>query len=829
MFGKLFSKEVPPATPTPPPPKPASEKMHPLVDLPEWRIKLEQARGNEPALVELALHAPVFEIKLAAVGELNSDEMLKQVERQARDNDQRVARAVRAKLSAKMARQKAQAEAAQLIEACHTLSTASLIPANRLVGLDSEWAAIEPSLISPEQQRAFATIRAQLTAQLRDRADREAMWNRWSAQVERGLLAGLQALHDVAAGHIAADILLKDYETLLQNAPEADPRNSTKREALMAAIKEVQAVNVRVRFLATLVPGLPQASATSEWAALPPVKDAAFAGALEQRFKSWGESVIPIRAPKRLPQDKCDSEARQAWHSELKSQIEQAERALTDGRINEAARHINAIQAQQKEIKIEGVLHRRIEAVQHEVSRLKGWQRWGGGLHRDELVAEAETLAKEGAALNKLAVTIERLRQRWKDLDQLGAATNQTLWNRFDAALKTAYVPLAEHLEKQKAARAANLAEREKIITALNTFSETMNAQAPDWRMVVNKLTQADSDWRKLGPLEHTVPRAAQSALAETFAAALQRLQSPLDDARRVEKLKREKLIEAAREAGKNALAKDAITKIRQLQANWQSHAKAIPLTRHDENDLWSRFKAATDAVFAAHHEVHQAREAETKAQRAIREALLQRLQAITQSEAESESRRDLQDIDHAWRRAGDMPREATAQLGKRYREARENARRHIDGLAHHRWREQLKTLQAKIALCAVRETNPDVADDWETRWSAIPQLPEGWEAPIHRRFQGMAPEAAQSMPDLLLQLEAACVLPSPAAFEAARAALKMRALKAAMESRQTLTANRTDIERWLIEAAAQPHPDTQSAQRLAAIVEAIKGKPPGC
>lgn len=828
MFGKLFSKEVPPPTPTLPP-KPASEKMHPPVDLPEWRNKLEQARGNEPALVELALHAPVFEIKLAAVEELNSDEMLKQVERQARDNDQRIARAVRAKLSAKMASQKAQTEAAQLIEACHTLSTASLIPANRLVSLDSEWAAIEPSLISPEQQRAFTTIRAQLTAQLRERADREVVWNRWSAQVERVLLARLQTLREVAAGEMAADTLLKGYETLLQNTPEADPRSSTKREALMAAIKEVQAVDMRTRFLATLVPGLPHASATSEWAALPRIMESVLANVLEQRFKNWCESVMPADESRLPSTDRHDTEVKRAHQDELKNQLKQAERALAEGQINEAARHIDAVQAQQKGMKIESVLHRRIETVQHEVSRLKGWQRWGGGLHRDELVAEAETLAKEGTALNKLAATIEHLRQRWKDLDQLGAATNQTLWNRFDTALKTAYVPLAEHQKKQKAARAANFAEREKIIAALNTFSETINALTPDWRMVVNKLNQADSDWRRLGPLEHTVPWAVKRELAEKFAAALQRLQGPLDDARRVEKLKREKLIEAAHEAGKNALAKDAITKIRQLQANWQSHAKAIPLTRHDENDLWSRFKAATDAVFAAHHEVHQAREAETKAQRAIREALLQRLQAITQSEAESESRRDLQDIDYAWRRAGDMPREATAQLGKRYREARENARRHIDGLAHHRWREQLKTLQAKIALCAVRETNPDVADDWETRWSAIPQLPEGWEALIHGRFQGIAPKATQNMPDLLLQLEAACDLPSPAAFEAARATLKIRALKATMESRQTATANRTDIERWLIEAAAQPHPDTQSAQRLAAIVEAIKGKPPGC
>ena len=72
----------------------------------------------------------------------------------------------------------------------------------------------------------------------------------------------------------------------------------------------------------------------------------------------------------------------------------------------------------------------RIDAVQAEYTRLKGWQHWGGGLARDELVLQAEalaaaTLGEPGADIVKLSIrqqaeVIDDLRARWKELDRLG-------------------------------------------------------------------------------------------------------------------------------------------------------------------------------------------------------------------------------------------------------------------------------------------------------------------------------------------------------------------------------------------------------------------------
>ena len=46
----------------------------------------------------------------------------------------------------------------------------------------------------------------------------------------------------------------------------------------------------------------------------------------------------------------------------------------------------------------------------------------------------------------RMVMAVNSLRERWKELDKLGGATSRTLWQRFDAALKTAYLPVVAHL-----------------------------------------------------------------------------------------------------------------------------------------------------------------------------------------------------------------------------------------------------------------------------------------------------------------------------------------------------------------------------------------------
>jgi hypothetical protein len=233
----------------------------------------------------------------------------------------------------------------------------------------------------------------------------------------------------------------------------------------------------------------------------------------------------------------------------------------------------------------------------------------------------------------------------------------------------------------------------------------------------------------------------------------------------------RERLIAVAKSlAEATPLARDAIDKARALQAQWQTHAKALPLPRREESALWTAFKAATGAVFTARDAARAARDAE----RAARDAAAKRLREI----------------------------------------------------AGHAAQARFDALIAAMRLCGEREAAGEPSPDLETRWSAIADLPASWKAAVEARFRGAAPAKPQPLPDTLLNLELACGLDSPAEFTAARRQLKMQALKIAMENRRPdAGASPADIERWLLDAASTPRPDESSRARLERIIAAVRAR----
>ena len=64
---------------------------------------------------------------------------------------------------------------------------------------------------------------------------------------------------------------------------------------------------------------------------------------------------------------------------------------------------------------------------------------------------------------------------------------------------------------------------------------------------------------------------------------------------------------------------------MRELQNEWQRHARRLPLARKVENALWTEFKSATDAVFKQRDAAISAHDGELKANLAVREALIER------------------------------------------------------------------------------------------------------------------------------------------------------------------------------------------------------------
>lgn len=841
MLTKLFKKNESPekaasATPAPAP-APAPDKG-------PWEEQLRAAMGNDESLLVVAKTAPFIDIKRAAVLALTSEDAMKQAEREFRNHDRRVHREAKQRLEAAVAQREARAEAAKLIEMASALAQEANIPANRLVELDHAWRTLSPALLEETQNTTYAEVWGRLTSLTRERGDQQQWIKRWLAEANRALTqfdtvctpvargdkdrAELTAARSAVETSLTSSITAGDFAT-------NSPMIANLQEMLRAALQTATDAEARLNFLENL-PAASDGTQGAAWQALP-ISDARVAAALNARFELWQHEQTNAKQARSAEQKKQATEkskaVRQAKLEGLEAIVVQAEATLAAGHLAETIEHLRKIDDAAQASRPDQKLQARIETVQGEVARLKGWQHWGGGRVREDLVVEAETLAKASSA-EKLAVkthadAIENLRERWKELDKLGGATNRTLWQRFDSALKTAYLPVAAHLAKLKAARQENLEARNKLIAGLDAvvLADASKDEVQDWRALARALEQFQTEWRKLGPLEHTVPHKARAALEARLKTATERLDAPLSETRRVEQLKRSKLIERAKALAADSAARDVIAKVRDLQTEWQQHAKALPLARNEENRLWSEFKAATDAVFKQRDAAHAARDGELKSHQAAREALIARLAALTADTPTAELKRGIGDIDREWRNAGEAPRAVAAKLDAKFREARDKAQQLLAGSAKRIWYAVCDALNAKLALCEEIETG-SAAVDIDARWQGIAALPAVWEQALQARFKaGQAGAVNEKSPATLdaalLQLEAALNVESPPAFQAARRELKLRAMKNAMEGRQSASVSAADIDKWLAEVFGFARADDASGQRRSALVAALR------
>ena len=922
--------ETPPPTPSPVPKQPAAPSpaqiAAQLADKAAWESKLQAAMGDDAALLAVAKESPLIDIKHAAVEALTGEDALKRAEREFRDHDRRVHRTAKQRYETKVNERLASVSAAKLIETAAVLLHESSIPANRLVELDRAWGLLDPTLLGERQQAEYLALWTKLSALTRERGEQQLQVKRWLADAEpalsllRSLCAEVTEGSKERAEFAGACAKVDAVLTAAPGAPVNTNGNGTAQamqvDAKSAELKQarqmVAAIDARLTLLEelkqpTVTAPLPEAttanitpdiapdvrldaastgvdallpktpSPTSRWRALPAVAEARIAALLDARFADWQTArseARQARSAETRQHARDESRAVKQTRSDafcvvVMALVEQAEAALAAGHLAETAKYLTAIDealTNAKGLALEKLLQTRIEALQAETARLKGWQHWGGGRVRDDLVVEAEVLAKasttEKIAVKQHADAIENLRGRWKELDKLGGASSRPLWQRFDAALKTAYLPVASHLAKVKAVRQENLAARSKLLDVLDAVkigSHGVDAPsdaapviaagiapvaaspiapiaptASDSRVLARALENFQLDWRKLGPIEHTVPHKSQPALAARMKASIARLDAPLSEARRVAQMAREKLIARAKVLASDTRNREVITKVRALQSEWQTHAKSLPLMRQMENALWTEFKTATDAVFTQRDAMHVARDSEFKASQASREALIARLAGLSADTAATEIKRTVADVDAEWRKCGDPPRAEAATLDANFRAARDAAQHYLAGSARRVWQNICDTLDAKLALCMEVEAAVATGDVAE-RWTLLPPLPTAWEKSLSVRFRNAhrdtAPiasidNASEEIAERLLQLESALEIESPPAFLTARRELKLRAMKAAIEARQTAAISNADIERWIADLIALANEDAISRERMATILNAIRNKP---
>ncbi|RZA33799.1 MAG: DUF349 domain-containing protein [Lysobacteraceae bacterium] len=792
--------------------------------------RLKHLNGDEDAAVAFILSSEFSELRLAAAELVRSRAQLERVHGAMRNLDRRVAKLMQSRLDAIRHHEAELRRGQEALAQGRALLDDVLLTPNHVAELDRKWAIITAPELAPD----FDAVRAELGKRLEDQV-----------QLQRAMIDRLAALRQLDAAGLDATAFGERLEALSreQAAALVAPGHASLPRSLVAEVATEQArlgaslatieqdraaLAVREAALAEWqaqpIAELKAESLRKEWQRLPALPANGPGAELQRRFDTLLASLPqeprkPKGEPRRAAAGVADPGAASTPASATATvrppkvqnkgadqhfldQLDAMEAALQQGSLGTAAELDKSLkESKDKGMRLTQAQLEHLNHVRAELKRLSDWARWGGNVSREELIKAVETLATQNLAMGELAKKVGSMRERWKALDSLSGAAPRSLWERFDAACTTAYAPAAAHFRHLADERHTNAARGQSLVEEAQAEIARLESGEADWKHVSGTVQRLRTAWSHLGAID----RKDKKRLDQLFTDALNTLQRPLEEQRKGEMSVREQLID-------EALALDphdrhAVDSLRELQARWQEHARALPLERKAEQALWQRFRTACDALFAQRKEHAHAADAERRAHEAAKEAVSARLEAAASGATAATAGKLLREAAAEWAAIGPVPRAHEARIDKRYHAAVAAVQHHADvarraaGLAlAGAVRDKLRLIQALESAIVNPDAHTNPAD-WHARWDALLPLDGGYEPVLRARFDaalgaleddradhraGYARQLEANRERLLhelLRLEIAAGIDSGAEFARERLKLQVEVLQSALKS----------------------------------------------
>ncbi|MBL8251200.1 MAG: DUF349 domain-containing protein [Candidatus Competibacter sp.] len=744
----------------------------------ELRLAALGRVDTEPALVEIALQNSHQDLRAAALERIEHSDALDRIVRQSRNRDKRLYRRARERLDERLA---AQARAGQLERLCAEMEQLrwdgeSGPNAGRFPKLEQEWRGQEATASEAVRER-YAQARARFLA------ERQASAGRRTQRLE--LVARLESLLERLRQETQTDTeLAASIQQALQETPgawaqlgpaqDAESRRLEQRfQHLTHDIKEQERILHRNQLRAErLHEVLRQAEALLEqpsevreidlkqlrqrWDGLERPESRELSSQLQNRLDGLFDK---LRARLQRQVQQRDQE----WQ-ELQDLADQLEKTLEEGELQHATQlHDQTRQRLKHNIGLTraqmATIEERLQHCAGRIGELRDWRRWGTHQAREQLCIAAEQLVGLEADPADIAQRIQQTRAAWKDLDHHEGAAPKVLWKRFNEACERAYAPCQAHFEAQNRERQHNLEKKQALCDQLEQFEAATDWGQVDWREADRLRQRARESWYKLGP----VNRSDRKSLDRRFQQIAQRLDARLSVEREREIQRRQQLIQHVQSLLESPDLRAAIEAAKRAQAEWHPTVQAPP---RQEQALWKEFRAICDAVFARRQSEQQAADAERQTNLAQRLSLCEEIEALATVEHEqlAAAQARLQAAQQEWEILGAIPKSEQRTLHQRFETAIRQFARHERLLRQTGTRENFKHLHARSRVCARLErllalapVDPGLLLQDRESWNALPPLPEALLEPIQRRFDTAAralTEAPERAPELIAALE---------------------------------------------------------------------------
>lgn len=264
--------------------------------------------------------------------------------------------------------------------------------------------------------------------------------------------------------------------------------------------------------------------------------------------------------------------------------------------------------------------------------------------------------------------TVSRLKGKWDNIRPVPAEEEDKLEKEFEKNLNIFDEHKVDRLVKQKQQQEDNLTGKLVILEKMDAFLSGIDADAKDWSELDKKFAALSKQFRKIG----RVPSEKNQEIWDRYHNAqdtFHSLRFKFDKKYRnnIEKFlaNKKKLIDEAEALLDTTDLAKAARKVNKLHRRWK---KAGNLPQKEENELWDRFKAATDAFNDKKSEnIDLLHEQEDKNYKAKLQ-LINKAEEIKDSEDWENTHKQLQGFMNQWKKIGPVPKRKSGKIWKKFK-----------------------------------------------------------------------------------------------------------------------------------------------------------------
>lgn len=267
---------------------------------------------------------------------------------------------------------------------------------------------------------------------------------------------------------------------------------------------------------------------------------------------------------------------------------------------------------------------------------------------------------------------ISKIRNRWEQVKPLPSGKAEELQPEFKKLIEEFDDHKVDRLVKKKQKEEENLIGKLVVLDKMEAQVKSLEADdsVKDWEDTAKQFNMLDKQWSRIG----RVPIEKNQELWSRYHNVqdeFHKLRFKFDDKyrKRIEKFlsKKKQLIKEAEALVDYDDLAEAARKVNKLHRSWK---KVGNLPKHDENELWDEFKAATDAFNEKKSENIDELHEQEKKNLESKKDLIKQAEELKDSEEWDKTHQRLQNLMNEWKQAGPVPKRQSGKIWKQFKGA---------------------------------------------------------------------------------------------------------------------------------------------------------------